>query len=112
MSQYLKFTYKIQKIISTRAHKLNEYNKNMPPTLYKQKILQALEQSDTLALLENLVFEMSKAGIAKQAIIDLFNQIHQEENDDKTDPLLEILDRLCGWCPKETILLPDEEPLD
>lgn len=82
----------------------------MTTNTYKSKIITALNENSTDSVLESIVFEMSKKSFNKQMIYDLFHQIYQEENDDKKiEPLLIILDRLVGYCPKDAILLPDEK---
>lgn len=76
---------------------------------YKKRILEALDQPQVYKILEKIVLEMSKNGFKKQIIYDLFTQIHLDHlNEDKTDPLLEVLDRLTGWCIAKAILLPNE----
>ncbi len=82
----------------------------MSTNQYKSKIKKVLQEKNSAHTLESIVLEMSEKGFQKQIIYDLFHEIYREENDDsKIDPLLDILDRLVGWCHKQAILLPDEE---
>lgn len=77
---------------------------------YKSEIIKALNENNIDTVLESIIFEMSEKGFTKQMIYDLFHQIYQEETDDnKIEPLVNILDRLVGFCNKDAILLPNEE---
>ncbi len=76
----------------------------------KSKILEVLKNSNPRIELESIVLQLSKEGLSKQAIYDLFHDIYQQMNDDKfQDAVGDILDRLWGWCSKDNELLPNEK---
>lgn len=69
-----------------------------------------MKHSNPSIELESIVLQLSKEGLSKQAIYDLFHDIYQHMNEDPfQDAIGDILDRLWGWCSKDNELLPNEK---
>ena len=85
---------------------------------YVGMIENAIKEEHPLIVLEKIVLELFENGKSKKEIYEFFLKFYVNESESKQylkvekefgdHPVEETMDRLCGWCNRNHILLPNE----
>jgi len=96
-------------VIKLKSGVLIERKKPSEMEQERQKQLQkALARSDAEEALAQIVLAWKASGMKQQAILDEFEEyrrvLRERDEEEKEDRLMDVMDRIAGWCSPHTQL--------